>query len=67
MNDKDEIIRTREPGNDIPCRTCRFKLQPVVIMEHKVERFNYGTCNVFEDKPDDVLWKGAKCDFYQPE
>lgn len=67
MIDKDEIIRTVQPPDNIICKTCKFKLQPVIVMGEKVEHHTFGTCLVFEDKPDDVLWKGAKCDFYQPE
>ena len=65
--EKDEIIRTTEPENDIPCRKCRHRLQPIEVMGERVERHKFGTCLVYDDKPQSVLWKGEKCEFYQPE
>ena len=67
MADKEEIIRTRSPGRNIQCRTCKRKLQPIKVMGETVERYNFGTCTAFENKPDDVLWNGAKCELYDPE
>lgn len=67
MIDKDELFNTVTPSDDIPCKTCRFKLQPVVVMGRKVERHTYGTCSAFENKPSEVLWKGEKCELYNPE
>lgn len=66
MDDK-EIIRTREPEDNIQCKTCRFALQPIEVMGEKVERYKFGTCAAFETKPQGVLWNGEKCDFYQPK
>lgn len=65
--EKDEIIRTKEPADDIPCRTCKRKLQPIEVMGEKVERYKFGTCAGFETKPQGVLWNGEKCELYQPE
>lgn len=65
--DKDEIIRTREPSHNIQCRTCKFKLQPINVMSKTVERYKYGTCVAFENKPDGVLWGDEKCELYQAE
>lgn len=67
MHDKDEIIRTTEPKNDIPCRTCKHRLRPIEVMGEKVERHTFGTCAVYGTKPPGVLWDGEKCEFYQPE
>ena len=67
MIDKDEIIRTVQPKDDIVCKTCRFKLPPVEVMGERVERHTFGVCLVFDNKPHDVLWKGMECDFYRPE
>ena len=65
--DKDEIIRTTEPKDDIPCRKCKNKLHAIEVMGEKVERYKFGTCLVFENKPQGVLWNGEKCELYKPE
>lgn len=67
MADKDEIIRTRSPGKNIQCRTCKHRLEPVTVMGKKIPRYNYGTCKAFENKPQGVLWDGEKCELYQKE
>lgn len=67
MADNEEIIRTVEPGQNIQCRTCKYKMPSVEIMGEKVHRYNYGTCLAFDNKPQGVLWKGEKCELYQPE
>lgn len=65
--DTEEIIRTKEPGRNIQCRTCKHKLQPVEIMGEKVNRYNYGTCKAYESKPQGVLWNGEKCELYSSD
>ena len=65
--DNKEIIRTREPGRNIQCRTCKYRLQPIEVMGEKVERYKFGTCLAFENKPQGVLWNGEKCELYQKE
>lgn len=65
--DKEEIIRTREPDRNIQCRTCKRKLQPIEVMGEKVERYKFGTCHAYVNKPQGVLWNGEKCELYQPE
>lgn len=67
MADKEEIIRTKEPESNIQCQTCRRRLQPIVVMGEKVERYKFGTCHAFENKPQGVLWNGEKCELYDPE
>lgn len=67
MVDNEEIIRTKEPGRNIQCRTCKHKLPPCEIMGEKVQRYNYGTCQAFDNKPQGVLWNSEKCELYQPE
>ena len=67
MADNEEIIRTRSPGRNIKCRTCAHKLPPVVVMGEKVQRYNYGTCKAYENKPQAVLWDGADCELYKKE
>lgn len=67
MADKEEIIRTVEPGSDIQCRTCKHRLKPVKVMGETVERHTFGTCAAFENKPQGVLWNGDKCELYKPE
>ncbi len=67
MIDKDEFFNMQTPPDNIVCKTCKFKLQPVIVMGEKVERHTYGTCLLWETKPQEILWKGAKCDFYRPE
>lgn len=65
--EKDEIIRTREPGRNIQCRTCKHRLQTIEVMGEKVERYKFGTCLAFENKPQGVLWDGEKCELYESE
>ena len=65
--DKEEIIRTVEPSKDIRCRTCKHRLQPVKIGGEEYQRYTYGTCAMFENKPDDVLWEKADCELYEEE
>ena len=36
-------------------------------MGQKIERYTYGTCKVFESKPEGVLWKGDSCELYKKE
>lgn len=67
MADFYEKVRTRSPGPNIQCRTCKRKLEPVVVMGEKIPRYNYGTCKAFENKPQGVLWDGEKCELYQQE
>lgn len=67
MIDKDELFNMQTPPDNIVCKTCKFKLQPVIVMGEKVERHTYGTCLLWENKPQEIFWKGAKCDFYRPE
>ncbi len=65
--DKDEILRTVVPKDDIPCRTCKHKLEPVTVMGQKMPRYNYGTCHAFKNKPMGVLWRGEQCELYSKE
>ena len=67
MIDKNEIIRTTSPGEDIQCRTCKHKLEPVEAMGKKIPRYNYGTCHAFKNKPMGVLLRGEKCELYSKE
>ena len=67
MIDKEEIIRTVQPRDDIICKTCKFKLPPVEVMGERMERHVFGACLAFEDKPDGILWKGEACELYSPE
>ena len=67
MADKDEIIRTQTPGDNIPCKTCKHKLAPVEVMGEKIPRYNYGACHAFKVKPNGVLWRGEECELYCKE
>ena len=67
MIDKDEIIRTVQPPDNIVCKTCKFKLQPVIVMGEKFERHTYGACLAFADKPIGIILRGEDCELYQPE
>ena len=67
MLDRDEILRTVRPGEDIPCRTCKYKLEPVVVMGVVTERYNYGVCHVFQNKPMGILFRGQECELYAEE
>ena len=65
--DKDEIISTTVPSENIKCRTCKYKLPAVKIRGETYERYTYGTCAAFENKPSSVLWDNGDCELYQEE
>ena len=65
--DKDEILRTVEPSDDIPCRTCKYKLEPVESMGKIYERYKFAICHAFKNKPMGILWHGEECELYTVE
>lgn len=65
--ENEEIIRTVEPDDNIQCKTCKRRLKSIEVMGEKVERYKFGTCMAFENKPQGVLWNGEKCELYDPE
>lgn len=65
--DKNEILRTVAPDENIPCKTCKYKLEAVTVMEQVVHRYNYGTCHAFKNKPQGILWDGEQCELYSKE
>ena len=65
--EKDEIIKTKTPKKNIVCKRCKHKLQSVTIAGKEYERYTYGTCGAFENKPPGVLWNGEDCELYEKE
>lgn len=74
MNEKprwhDEMMQTVTPSDDIICKTCLFRLADVEVAGTTIKRHTYGNCKIFETpemKPDEVLWEGAECEYYEKE
>lgn len=56
------------PGDDIKCRDCVFKLDPI----GKYERYTNGYCKVYtpeisSGKPNDILFDNADCKYYRKD
>lgn len=67
---EEEVWKTVTPPDDIFCKTCIFRLQPVVVGGDTFERHTYASCRIYESpnmKPRDVLWDGAECEYYEKE
>lgn len=62
----DEILRTREPSDDILCRTCKSRLKQIERVP-TLKRWKYGTCHMYEVKPHGVLWENEMCPSYEKE
>ena len=43
------------------CRTCAFALEDTEF----VSGAEKPSCDMFDEKPDEVLWKDAECVFYE--
>lgn len=55
------------PLDDICCKTCMFKLSPILLGGEMTPRHNWGHCQLLDDKPHEVLYEGAECIFYEKE
>lgn len=63
----EEVWSGTTPPEDICCKDCMFKLESVTICGETVERYTYGACKIMDDKPHEVLWDGAQCEFWEKE
>ena len=50
-----ENFRMVEPPDDIICRDCKFKVQPVTVLGITVERYKHMMCDRFDRKPHDIV------------
>ncbi len=67
---EEEMFAPITPKDDIHCKTCKFKRPSVKIGDEIVERHTFAICKIYDDderKPNDVLWEGAECEYYEPE
>lgn len=63
----DENFNNQTPPDNILCRTCKLKLKSVEVAGYVQERWNFGTCGAYEDKPQDILWGRSPCQYYEEE
>ncbi len=63
----DEKFNMQVPADDIPCMTCRYKLEPVTVGDYTQDRAKYGKCKKYDFKPSGILWQGEACDKYEEE
>lgn len=71
MSDKrprwEKEIWTAQSPNAAACETCKFRAT-VAGDGTPLDRASTDTCEIYEDperKPNDVLWAGAECEFYE--
>lgn len=62
-----EILKTTEPPSTIVCKDCKYRLPPINIKDVIIERYAYGACAVFQNKPTNLLWNHADCELYEKE
>lgn len=67
MIDKEEMFSMRTPSKDIVCKDCAFRLKDVMIQGEVHERYTFGVCHAFKDKPSDILWGETHCELYTKE
>lgn len=60
-----EGVHYPKPPEDICCKTCIFQLPPASIGGKMTSRHDWGECRVMKSKPHDVMYEGAKCEFYE--
>lgn len=52
------------PSDNIQCRTCVNRMRDGIIVK---ERYKFVECDVYEQKPVEILWESARCDYYRKE
>ena len=62
-----ENFNNIEPPKDILCYSCKYKLKPITIGGYTQERYGYASCEKFDDKPQEYLWKDVPCPYYVKE
>ena len=63
----DENFNMGEPAKDILCATCIHRLKPITVAGYTQDRAGYGHCDKFDNKPTEILWNGADCEYYERE
>lgn len=62
-----EVKEVPTPPDNICCKTCIFRLPPISIGGKMTSRYNWGKCKILNEKPYEVLYEGAQCEFYEKE
>lgn len=62
----DDNLYGRLPGDNIACKDCDKRLREVQGYE-QLQRYKYGFCGAYDNKPHGVLWENAKCPEYEKE
>lgn len=62
-----EVTEAPSPPDDICCKTCIFQLPPTSIGGKMTSRHDWGKCKILDNKPHEVLYEHAKCEFYEKE
>jgi hypothetical protein len=55
-------------SENIVCKTCIFRKPAVTIDGVLIEKYKHSDCKKFSYpnlKPDEILWDGSPCEFYQ--
>ena len=63
----DEKFNTQDPPKDIMCATCVYRLKPVTVQGHEIDRSRYAACDMYKAKPNDIVWGRIPCDLYKKE
>lgn len=64
---EEEVWKGSFSPDDICCKTCMFKMQPAIIGGETIQRHTFGTCDLFDNKPREILQGDAQCEFYEKE
>lgn len=64
---EEENWKTTTPPDDIFCKTCIFRLKPITVAGQTFERHTYASCHIYDNKPHDVLWDKAECEYYEEQ
>lgn len=62
-----ETVHYPTPPDDILCKNCKFQLQPISVGGKETSRFNWSKCRIIDNKPYEVLYEGARCEFYEKQ
>lgn len=59
---------SHEPPDDIPCRTCLYRLVPIEIDGKYYHQYKKVKCEVYDfRKPREVLWEKQECEYYKED
>lgn len=60
----DEEMYSISPGDNIACKDCVNRLRDVKWVN---DRYKFGICDVYDQKPYGILWENDKCNYYKKE